>query len=231
MDPAEWDNDSLGNLTSSVEVKLVDFPEAGYFTNRIPEQGEVWIRGDSVADGYFMNDEETAAAFENGWFKTGDIGEWDANGHLKLIDRKKNLVKTLNGEYIALEKLESIYRSTPVVQNILVYADERQTKPVAIIFPNEPVLKKLAEQHGIEGDHLEQLVHNQKLTSIVLSQLLQQGKKGGLGGIELLHGVVMTDEEWTPQNGLVTSAQKLNRKGIVANHKKEIENAYGSTSQ
>ncbi|KAI5818803.1 hypothetical protein BZA77DRAFT_9960 [Pyronema omphalodes] len=231
MDPAEWDNNSLGNLTSSVEVKLVDFPEAGYFTNRIPEQGEVWIRGDSVADSYYMNDEETAAAFENGWFKTGDIGEWDENGHLKLIDRKKNLVKTLNGEYIALEKLESIYRSTPVVQNILVYADERQTKPVAIIFPNEPVLKKLAEQHGIEGDHLEQLVHNQKLTSIVLNLLLQQGKKGGLGGIELLHGVVMTDEEWTPQNGLVTSAQKLNRKGIVANHKKEIEAAYGFTSQ
>lgn len=105
MDPSEWDNTSLGNLVSSVEVKLVDFPDAGYSTDTIPEQGEVWIRGASVADGYFKNDEETAAAFEGGWFKTGDIGEWDANGHLKLIDRKKNLVKTLNGEYIALEKV------------------------------------------------------------------------------------------------------------------------------
>jgi long-chain acyl-CoA synthetase len=105
MDPLEWDNTSLGGLTSAVEVKLVDFADAGYFTSNVPEQGEVWIRGDSVAPGYYENEEETAAAYEDGWFKTGDIGEWDSNGHLRLIDRKKNLVKTLNGEYIALEKV------------------------------------------------------------------------------------------------------------------------------
>jgi long-chain acyl-CoA synthetase len=135
------------------------------------------------------------------------------------------------GSFANRKQLESVYRSTPVVQNILVYADEKQTKPVAIIMPNEPNLKSLAKAHGIPGDHLEELVHNQKLTSLVLQELLAQGKKGGLGGIELLQGVVMTDEEWTPQNGLVTSAQKLNRKGIVKAHEKEIERAYGSTSQ
>jgi long-chain acyl-CoA synthetase len=74
---------------------------------------------------------------------------------------------------------------------------------------------------------LEELVHDQKLTSIVLNHLLETGKKGGLGGIELLQGVILTEEEWTPQNNLVTSAQKLNRKGIVAKHKKEIDRAYG----
>lgn len=112
MDPLEWDNTSLGNLTSSVEVKLVDFPDAGYFTDRSPEQGEVWIRGDSVCSSYFENEEETAAAFsDDGWFKTGDIGEWDEHGHLKLIDRKKNLVKTLSGEYIALEKVWGLPRT------------------------------------------------------------------------------------------------------------------------
>ena len=72
-------------------------------------------------------------------------------------------------------------------------------------------------------------MHDQKLTSVVLKELLNQGRTGGLRGIELLQGVVMTDVEWTPQNGLVTSAQKLNRKGIVANHKREIERAYGSS--
>lgn len=107
MDPREWNTTSLGPVPGSVEVKLVDFPEAGYFTSNTPEQGEVWIRGDAVASSYFKNEEETKLAFEDGWFKTGDIGEWDANGHLKLIDRKKNLVKTINGEYIALEKVRS----------------------------------------------------------------------------------------------------------------------------
>lgn len=72
-------------------------------------------------------------------------------------------------------------------------------------------------------------MHDQKLTSVVLKELLNQGRTGGLRGIELLQGVVMTDVEWTPQNGLATSAQKLNRKGIVANHKREIERAYGSS--
>jgi long-chain acyl-CoA synthetase len=102
---------------------------------------------------------------------------------------------------------------------------------VAVIVPNEGNLKNLAKANGIAGDHLEQLVHDQKLTALVLQELLAQGKKGGLAGMEMLHGVVMTDEEWTPQNGLVTSAQKLNRRGIVKAHEKEIERAYGSTSQ
>lgn len=105
MDPSEWNTNSLGTIPASIEIKLVDYPDAGYFTHNNPEQGEVWIRGEPVASSYFMNDEETKQAFEDGWFKTGDIGEWDENGHLKLIDRKKNLVKTLNGEYIALEKV------------------------------------------------------------------------------------------------------------------------------
>lgn len=227
MDPYAWDNESLGTLASSIEVKLVDFADAGYFTKNNPEQGEIWIRGDSVAEHYFKNDEETAAAFEDGWFKTGDIGEWDAKGNLKIIDRKKNLVKTLAGEYIALEKLESIYRSCPAVQNILVYADQSQHKPVAVIVPNEPVVKQIAKDNGIKGDNIEDLVHDTKLTQIVLDQLLAQGRKGGLGGIELIQGVVMTEEEWTPQNGLVTSAQKLNRKGIVEKHRPEINKAYG----
>lgn len=105
MHPSEWSNTSIGGPTTSVEIKLVDFPEAGYFTSNIPEQGEIWIRGPAISLGYFNNPEETTAAFEDGWFKTGDIGEWDTVGHLKIIDRKKNLVKSLAGEYIALEKV------------------------------------------------------------------------------------------------------------------------------
>ena len=105
-DPKAWTVDALGGIPACIEIKLVDFPDAGYFATNTPRpQGEIWIRGFSITEGYYQNEEETKAAFEGGWFKTGDIGEWDANGHLKIIDRKKNLVKTLNGEYIALEKV------------------------------------------------------------------------------------------------------------------------------
>jgi long-chain acyl-CoA synthetase len=202
MDPMEWDDNTLGNIPGSVEVKLVDFPDAGYFaTNKPHPQGEIWIRGASIMKEYYQNPEETAAALtSDGWFKTGDIGEWDSKGHLKIIDRKKNLVKTLNGEYIALEKLESIYRAATVVANICVYANEQKTKPIAIIVPAEPALKKLASSIGVEGNGLEDLCHNTKVQNAVLKELQQAGRAGGLSGIEIIDGVVLADEEWTPQN-------------------------------
>jgi long-chain acyl-CoA synthetase len=202
MDPMEWTDDALGNITGSIEVKLVDFPEAGYHaTNKPNPQGEIWIRGTSVLEGYYNNEEETKASLtSDGWFKTGDIGEFDKNGHLKIIDRKKNLIKTLNGEYIAIEKLESVYRSATVVANICVYADEQKTKPIAIIVPAEPALKKLAESIGVEGQGVEDLAHNKKVQDAVLKELQQAGRQGGLSGIEIIEGVVVSDDEWTPQN-------------------------------
>lgn len=232
MNPLEWSADAHGAMPACIEVKLVDFPDAGYHaTNKPHPQGEVWIRGPSVMQEYYKNEKETNEAMaEGGWFRTGDIGEWDSNGHLKLIDRKKNLVKTLNGEYIALEKLESIYRSAPIVGNICVYADSNKTKPVAIILPLEPALKKVAASLGIEGSSVEELVHNKKLQSSVLKDLQNAGRQGGLSGIEIIDGVVLSDEEWTPENGLVTAAQKLNRKGLVQKYEKEIAEAYGSSS-
>ncbi|KAI9372105.1 hypothetical protein BJX61DRAFT_467249 [Aspergillus egyptiacus] len=229
-DPGAWNPDALGEIPACIEVKLVDFADAGYFTKNNPPQGEIWIRGGSVSTHYFKNEEETKSAFaEGGWFMTGDIGEFDKTGHLKIIDRKKNLVKTLNGEYIALEKLESVYRSSPVVGNICVYAAQDQDKPIAIIVPVEVALKKIASENGIEGDTVETLVHNKKLQGIVLRQLQTAGKASGLKGIEIINGVVLSDEEWTPQNGYMTAAQKLQRKKIINRYQKEIDQAYNKS--
>lgn len=105
MDPLEWDDETLGAIPSCIEIKLADYLEAGYCSTNDPPQGEILIRGDAVMDGYYQNEKLTTEAITSDkWFRTGDIGEWASNGHLKIIDRKKNLVKTLNGEYIALEK-------------------------------------------------------------------------------------------------------------------------------
>jgi long-chain acyl-CoA synthetase len=200
QDPLAWYPDALGDLPGCIEMKLVDFPDAGYHAASNPPQGEIWIRGGSVTSGYLDLPQENEEAFSaDGWFKTGDIGEWDPNGQIKIIDRKKNLVKTINGEYIALEKLESVYRSDGVVQNLCVYADQNKTKPIAIIVPLEPALKKLAAEHGITGEH-EDLCKNDKLNSVVLKQLQETGRGGKLKGIEIIEGVVMGPEEWTPQN-------------------------------
>lgn len=230
MDPMHWTDNALGDIPSSLEIKLVDFPDAGYYAKNKPPQGEIWLRGASVIDSYYENEKETQEAItSDGWFKTGDIGEWDKNGHLRLIDRKKNLVKTLNGEYIALEKLESIYRAATIVANICVYAATDKLKPVAIIVPAEPALKKLAKENGVEGNGLEDLVHSEKLNRIILKELQNAGRQGGLNGIEIIEGVVLADEEWTAANGLITAAQKINRKGILSKYQKEVDKAYSSS--
>lgn len=104
LPPEHYEYDVQGDLTGAVTVKLVEVEELGYLAKN--NQGEVWIKGASVMPEYFKNEKETKDAFtDDGWFQTGDIAEWTPKGQLKIIDRKKNLVKTLNGEYIALEKL------------------------------------------------------------------------------------------------------------------------------
>ena len=97
-------------------------------------------------------------------------------------------------------QLESVYRSATVVANICVYAASDRDKPIAIIVPAEPALKKLAQSNGIEGHGIEDLVHDKNLNGIVLKEMQAAGKDGGLAGIEIIEGVVMSDEEWNPQN-------------------------------
>ena len=109
VDPAAWTDDALGEMPGSIEVKLVDVPDLNYSADRNPPQGEIWIRGGTVADGYLDLEKENQESFHDGWFKTGDIGQFNSNGLLKIIDRKKNLVKTLGGEYVALEKVAFLY--------------------------------------------------------------------------------------------------------------------------
>lgn len=226
VDPLAWTSSSLGVTPAAVEVKLVDVPELNYLTSTTPPQGEIWIRGNAVILGYLDNPEENSKAFEDGWFKTGDIGLFDSLGYLKIIDRKKNLVKTLNGEYIALEKLESLYRTATVVNNICVYASSEHANPVAIIEPVAAALAIVAEGLGESSASHEALCRNAKVQAAVRAELLKTGGQNGLRGIEMIRGVILSPEEWTPQNGLVTSAQKLNRRAVVDRFKAEIDAAY-----
>ncbi|CCK71382.1 long-chain fatty acid-CoA ligase FAA1 KNAG_0G03250 [Huiozyma naganishii CBS 8797] len=231
LNPSHFEFGVAGDLTGAVTVKLVDVEELGYFAKN--NQGEIWIKGACVTPEYYKNPEETAKVItKDGWFQTGDIGEWVPSGHLKVIDRKKNLVKTLNGEYIALEKLESIYRSNQHVQNICVYADQTQVKPVGIVVPNHKPLLKLAQKIGVVDEgasdvDMDHHLRDPKLQQAALAEFLSTGKQQGLAGIELLAGVVFFPEEWTPQNGYVTSAQKLKRKEILEAVKDDVAKVYG----
>ncbi|KAH6647458.1 hypothetical protein BKA67DRAFT_577530 [Truncatella angustata] len=222
--PLQWTPNAIGPVPGAVELKLVGLPELNYRTDTTPPQGEILLRGKPVLKEYYENPEETEKAITpDGWFKTGDIGEIDANGHIKVIDRVKNLIKMQGGEYIALEKVEAVYRGSKYVGNIMVHGDSSHPRAIALVSPNEKNLSELAKSLGVEEKHMHT---DKKVRDAVLKDLGGVGKKGGLGGLEMITNVVLVDDEWTPANNLVTATQKVNRRKLKEKYGKELENGF-----
>ncbi|KAF9812784.1 hypothetical protein IEO21_05987 [Rhodonia placenta] len=223
---------SVGLPMPSIEIKLKDVPEANYLSTNDPPQGEVWIRGNSVIKGYFkrddLNNDESIFA-KDGWFRTGDVGQWNPDGTLDLIDRIKNLVKLQGGEYIALERLESIYKSCNLVSNVCVHADPNAKQPIAIIIPHEQQLQHTLEHKSVgpaSNTTMADLCKDDRVRELILKECNAIGKKNGLKQMELLQAVILTADEWTPESGLVTAAQKTQRRKIAERYAQEIKDTY-----
>ncbi|KAJ3296873.1 long-chain fatty acid-CoA ligase [Rhizoclosmatium sp. JEL0117] len=223
-----------GAPVTSVEIKLVDVANTNYKATNVPKpQGEIWVRGPSVMKGYYKQPALTKEALtEDGWLMTGDIAEWNADGTLTIIDRKKNLVKLSNGEYIALEKLESNYKVSKFVQNICVHADSEQSYCIALIQAIEKEVRAVAAplypNTDINNVDYEELCQRKEVRTAVLNSLKDVAKSIGLKPAEIVGQVYVSHEEWTPQNGLLTAAMKLQRKQIVTKYKSEIAKMYSS---
>jgi long-chain acyl-CoA synthetase len=120
QDPSKFSTGNVGIPIGSNEVKLIDVLEMGYSHKDKDPRGEICIRGNNISLGYYKDQKKTDESFDkDGWFHTGDIGQWNSNGTLSIIDRKKNLVKMAHGEYVALENLESIFGNSPFVKYYL----------------------------------------------------------------------------------------------------------------
>ncbi|KAJ7778653.1 long-chain-fatty-acid-CoA-ligase [Mycena maculata] len=228
--------DAVGMPMPSVEIKLRDVPEAGYFSGgrqgATEERGEICIRGPSVVSGYYKRPDlnaDTTIFAGDGWLRTGDVGRWNADGTLSLIDRIKNLIKLAGGEYIALEQLESTYKSCNYVTNICVCATSDAKAPIAIIVPHEANLRAALRSSDIGVDasaHLPELCADRRVASLVLKECNSVGKKSGFKAMETLSAVILTPDNWTPENGLLTAAQKIQRTLIARKFDAEIKEAY-----
>ncbi|KAI8146982.1 hypothetical protein BJV82DRAFT_597309 [Fennellomyces sp. T-0311] len=224
MTPEQFGYGRVGAPVPCGEIKLVDVPDAGYLSSNETPQGEVWVRGPSVTKGYWKRDDITKETItEDGWLMTGDIAQWNDNGTLSIIDRKKNLVKLSNGEYIALEKLESTYKSCVYVNNICVYADSLRPRPVALVVPVEPATRKLAGELGVQSKDWEDICNDASVKKAVLGAIQSQGKEAGLKPAEMLIDIYLCHEEWTIESGLLTAAQKLKRQDIVKKFKQQLD--------
>ncbi|KAI0169326.1 long-chain-fatty-acid-CoA ligase [Hypoxylon sp. FL1284] len=222
--PLQWTPTSIGPVPPSLEMKLASLPEIGYDAKATPPQGEILLRGLPVCKEYYKNPEETAKAFTaDGWFRTGDIGELDDFGHARVIDRVKNLVKMQGGEYVALEKLEAVYRGSAYVNNLMVYGDSAEPRAVAVISPAEKPLADLAKSLGVDHAHAHS---DPNVLDAVHKDLVAVGRKAGLTALEIVAGVVLVEDEWTPANGLVTATQKVNRRALKDAYNKQIQQCF-----
>ncbi|KAI9504361.1 long-chain fatty acid-CoA ligase [Coemansia spiralis] len=195
---------TLGNIGApvpSVEIKLVSVPELGYHAR--DGRGEILVRGPSVFKGYLNNASATDEALSDGWLRTGDIGEWAEGGRLAIIDRQKNLVKLVTGEYVALEALESTYSNSCLVSNICVVADARMAQPIALVNTADA-----ADPAAVFAD------------------LVRVGREAGLGRRQLLTCIRVDPELWTPENGMLTAASKLRRKDIAKRNDARLREMY-----
>jgi long-chain acyl-CoA synthetase len=211
---------------------LVDWEEGNYRTTDKPcPRGEVWLGGGNIALGYYKDPVKTAEEFHtvNGqrWFSTGDIGRFEADGCLRIIDRRKDLVKLQAGEYVSLAKVETALKLCPLVDNLCIYADSSKMFTVCLVVPNRKHIEVLAAKINLSDDVIwPDMCDHPSMQKAVLRALQEHGLKCKLEKFELPQRVKLVNEVWTPDTGLVTEAFKLRRKNIENLYLNDIQRMY-----
>jgi long-chain acyl-CoA synthetase len=190
---------------------------------RIAEDGEILVRGPSVFKGYWNRPEETKAALVDGWFKTGDIGNMDADGYLSVTDRKKDLIKTSGGKFIAPQPIENSLKLNPLVGVAAILGDRRKF-PAVIVSPNFVLLEQWAKSNDVAFASRADLVSNPKVQS--LYEDIIEGINQNLARFEKLKRVMLVADEFTPDNGVMTPTLKLRRRVVEERYKKQIDELY-----
>ncbi len=190
---------------------------------RIAEDGEILVRGPSVFKGYWNRPEETKAALVDGWFKTGDIGNIDADGYLSVTDRKKDLIKTSGGKFIAPQPIENSLKLNPLVGIAAILGDRRKF-PAVIVSPNFVQLEDWARENNVSFASRAELVTHPKVQS--LYEGIIEGINGNLARFEKLKRVLLVADEFTADNGALTPTMKLRRRVIEERYRREINELY-----
>lgn len=207
----------IGGPVGAVSIKLVDVPEMHYTShdcNEVMEpspRGEICFKGPCVMPKYFKNIEANSEAFDShGWLHSGDIGRLKPDGSIQIIDRKKNIFKLSQGEYVAPEKIENIYTKSQFVAQAFVHGDSFKEFCVAVIVPDQLVLEKFANSIGICEDW-ESICKKKEILEVVLADITKIGLEAGLLKFEQVKKIHLHPELLTPDNGLLTPTMKLKR--------------------
>jgi long-chain acyl-CoA synthetase len=201
---------TVGKVLSNLEVRMAT-------------DGEVLVRGPSVFKGYWNMPEESAAAFEDDWFKTGDIGHLDEQGFLSITDRKKDLIKTSGGKFIAPQPIENSLKANRFVGEAAVVGDKRRF-PSVLIVPNFPMLEDWAISHDLGTASRKELVRSAQVQTLykgIVDELNQN-----LAQYQKLKKVLVVPEELSIAEGTLTPSMKLRRRHLEQRYHKQIDALY-----
>lgn len=209
---------TVGGISPQLEMKLIDVPEMNYFSTDKGEKGEniprgeICVRGNSLFSGYYKDEEKTKEAIDHdGWLRSGDIGCLYPNGSLKIIDRRKNIFKLSQGEYVAPEKVENIYIRARGVQEAFVYGDSLQNYCIAVLVPSPDEIKKIAAELNLNKDEdINVLCKNPQVIAFFQKSVFDHGKANKLFTFEQATKVHLEPKSFILL-GLCTSTLKLQR--------------------
>lgn len=215
------------NIPSANRLGSVGRPIPGV-TVRIAEDGEILASGPNVMQGYYNRPEETAEALETDaegrtWLHTGDIGYLDEDGYLFITDRKKDLIKTSGGKYIAPQPIESAIKRSRYVNQVVVIGDERKF-PAALIVPQMDALGDYARQRGIGYADESELVEKPQIVNLIENEV--EKHTNDLSHYERIKAVLLLDREMTVESGELTPTLKVKRRVVVERNKKRIDQLY-----
>lgn len=190
---------------------------------KIGKDNEILIKEDSLFSEYYKKPEETLAAFEDGWFKSGDAGEIDADGNLIMKERIKDLIKTSVGKYVAPQQIESVLTSEPLIEQVVVIGDDRKFL-TALIVPSFPALEAYAEKLKITFANREEMIANSQIVKLMKTRL--HAVQLNLANYQKVHKFTMLANEFSIDTGEFTSTLKMKRKLISQKYSKLIEKMY-----
>jgi len=203
-------NGTVGKPIPGVEIKIA-------------EDGEIMIKGPGVFAGYYKNEKATEESFRDGFFLTGDIGEFDDQGFLRITDRKKDLIITAGGKHVAPQRIENLFRGDPLISQILVYGDRRKFIS-ALITLNENEAHALAKAKGIQSKDYSELCKNQVILAAVDAAV--QARNSELSNFEKIKKYQILDKDFTIENNELTPTMKIRRKVVTERYKAVLDGFY-----
>jgi len=190
---------------------------------KIASDGEILTKGDCVMRGYYKNKKETDAVIKDNWLHTGDIGEFDKDGFLKITDRKKHLFKTTAGKYIAPMQLENLFSASEFVDQFVLIGDKRMFL-TALIVPDYEAIQEYADSHKIPYNKLEDLIKKKEIYDLFEKELTKFQKK--LANYEKVRKFSLLEKPFTLETGEITPSLKVKRKIVEEKYSHLIEEMY-----